>query len=135
MRRIVYCPDYKFINNAEVIAKESGLSIQIGESPATKKLKFDRRFPQIIDVPTEREINFLHSYMLGECIWINVISDWNNFLLSDVYVDIPNEKIISPHIKEKHYVRFIHNISKKGIHKFNVMCDKEKIFDGEISIV
>jgi len=135
MRRIVYCPSELNIAVAEEIAKQSGLSIQVGDSQATETMLFDRTVAQIIDVPTEHEMTFLHAYLLGECAWVNIVSDWNDFLINDVSLNINNKITIYPQIKEKHYVRFIYNPEKRGVYKFKAICADKKIFDGEISVM
>ena len=51
MDRVVYCPSMDNIKEAEVIAKEWSLPIQIGESERTIGMEFDRTKVSVVLIP------------------------------------------------------------------------------------
>jgi hypothetical protein len=51
MDRIVYCQSEEQLKEAEELAKEWSLPIQIGDSERTKSIEFDRSKPCVVVVP------------------------------------------------------------------------------------
>jgi len=54
MDRVVYCPDEQSLPEAEHLAKEWNVSVQLGDSPRTLNLDFDRDNVCLIGIPIEQ---------------------------------------------------------------------------------
>jgi hypothetical protein len=55
MERIVYCPDESKLEDAQHLAREWNVSVQLGESLKTEALDFDRSAVQLVNIPTEQQ--------------------------------------------------------------------------------
>jgi len=60
MDRVVYCPTENELAEAEALAGEWLLPIQIGDSPRTEKIDFNRKEVMVVTVPVD--VGFVPAY-------------------------------------------------------------------------
>lgn len=79
MERIVYCPSADQQEEAEAIAVEWNLPIQIGESGATSNLEFDRSVVQVVNIPTIQHLFVSHKiFKAGKTLRVEYIDEFDD---------------------------------------------------------
>lgn len=81
MYRVVFCPNDGLLAEAEILAKEWDMPIQIGDSKRTEELEFDRSVVSTIAIPVEHHFEFHIEYdelEVNSNYRINYINDFNN---------------------------------------------------------
>jgi len=56
MERLCYSPTEEKLAEAEVLAEQWGIAVQIGDSQRTAGLDFDRDLVQVLQIPTEQHL-------------------------------------------------------------------------------
>jgi hypothetical protein len=95
MDRVVFCPSMESIEEAELIAKEWSLPIQVGDSERTKGMEFDRNkvsvilipiysgflpFPPVIKPMTSISFNYYDDFV--DCSKLDFFLSMNNALIN-----------------------------------------------------
>jgi hypothetical protein len=105
MRRIIFCPNKSNIAEAQILAKDNNLPVNIGLFEGIKDLDFDQTKVQILEVPennyilyNERAKNNFHQVIVYE----------NDFITfsQDILLQV-NEFEYNPMLCEKHKVKFL----------------------------
>lgn len=81
MYRVVFCPNEEMLAEAESLAKEWDMPIQIGESGRTEFLEFDRSVVSTIAIPVDHNFEFHFDYdeiTVNNSYRINYINDYKN---------------------------------------------------------
>lgn len=79
MYRVVFCPNNSLLEEAETLAKEWDMPIQIGDSGRTESLDFDRSVVSTIAIPVEHHFEFNIEYdevTVGGNYRINYVNDF-----------------------------------------------------------
>lgn len=119
MERIIYCPSEVNIDEASNLAKNTRLPIQIGESPKTNKIIFDRTKIQVLEIP---EIEELFSFgnieqNFHQCIiYIN-----ENYILKNNTKLFINEKLIPSIFEERHRIKYIYFCKEIGVYNAKII--------------
>lgn len=126
MERLIYCPSEAFIDESSLLSKKTNLPIVIGDNDSTKDIVFDRSYPQVVEIPEHRGLD----YMAGP---VNVgfhqsIVYINEFykLRGNIELLINDEKIKSSY-EETHKVKYLYHCSIIGEKKCQIFIDGEKI--------
>jgi hypothetical protein len=78
MDRVIYCPTEDQLTEAEALAKEWLLPIQIGDSPRTEKIDFNRKEVIVVTVPVD--VGFVPAYFSVEMFVPFTIMYLNDFM-------------------------------------------------------
>lgn len=138
MKRVIYAPNMQELERAEVIARSLRLPIQIGDSPSTEEMKFDRREVQILQVPCIKEItchDLVNSQITFYC---DITDEWINFLENEISVSIENQSNklkFLPALKEVNHARFCPRVNKPGLYTLSVIINNEVHFEKELRVV
>jgi hypothetical protein len=97
MDRVVFCPSMESIEEAELIAKEWSLPIQVGDSERTSGMEFDRNkvgvilipiysgflpFPPVIKPMTSISFNYCDDFV--DCSKLDFFLSMNNLLIDKI---------------------------------------------------
>lgn len=124
MRRVVFCPDESFIDEASIVAKKNGLSINVGLTDAISELDFDKNNIKVIEIPEDNKIFYDKDVLINFHQNISYTNDFITFN-KDIYIKI-NNIVFYPIIVEKHTVIFNIYESEIGLKQCYIMYgDKE----------
>lgn len=138
MRRVIFVPHEQELDKAEYLSKLTQLPIQIGDSPLTVELEFNRKNIQILSIPIVKDISchsIVHSQITFYC---DITDEWVNFIDSDVVLKISNEldsHIFKPRLKEVNHVRFCPRIDIPGLYQLLVILNEEIYFQKDLEVV
>lgn len=126
MRRIIFCPSESRLSEAESLAKETRLPINIGIFEEIEELKFNQEKTQVLEVPELNNIfynkkckNNFHHCILYE-------NDF--FTLKDRIFLVINGIKHKPIVKEKHKSRFVIFENSIGNKECSIVLD-DKILE------
>lgn len=119
MRRVVFCPDDSFIDEASIIAKKNGLSINIGLTDAISQLDFDKKNIKVIEIPEDHKILYDENVAIKFHQNISYTNDFVTFS-KDVYIKINNINYY-PMIIEKHTIMFNIYESESGLKQCHII--------------
>jgi len=132
MRRVIYCPAEAFLSEANILAKNSQLPINVGEFEELVDLDFDRSVVQILEVPEIKQTSYLKEVKNGFHQKINYLNDFVVFN-KDFYILIGNKKYF-PIIIEKHKLKFVIQEKEIGIKSAKIINNNEKIEEFEYNV-
>lgn len=138
MKRVIYAPNMQDLERAELLARSIRLPIQVGDSPSTENLEFDRREVQILAIPAIKEItchDVVHSQITFYC---DITDEWINFLENEILVRIENQNFtleFVPMLKEVNHVRFCPRVNEPGTYTLFVIVNDETRFQKELRVV
>lgn len=79
MEKVVFCPDRESVKEAEALASESGLMVQVGDSEATKNLSFDRTQIQVLKIPVNQQLIVSKTFFrLGQMLRVEYIDEFDS---------------------------------------------------------
>lgn len=116
MRRVVYCPDDSYIDQATVLAKQNNLPINIGIFDEVKNTTLPTDTVKVLEIPEEVNLYFDEKVKQGfhqNIVYINDFIKFNKNLLLFV-----NDILYNPLLMEKH--KAIYNIYESSIE--NKIC-------------
>ena len=122
MRRVIYCPSEKFLDEAVKISKVSNLQIMIGECEDSKSLSFDRNQVQVILIPDQYGLYYQNNVKKNFHQIVSYYNDYTEFTKNIILKT--KEKEIKPHILEKHFVKFIYTCDNIGDYE-DTIIDKD----------
>jgi len=79
MRRVIYCPSEKNLDEASCIAKYSFLPINIGDFEGSEGLFFDRNITQILEIPEFNDVSYKENVENNFHQNVNYINDFVSF--------------------------------------------------------
>jgi hypothetical protein len=132
MRRVIYCPTEALLSEANILAKNSQLPINVGEFEELVDLDFDRSIVQILEVPEIKQTSYLKEVKNGFHQKINCLNDFVVFN-KDFYILIGNKKYF-PTIIEKHKLKFVIQEKEIGIKSAKIINNNEKIEEFEYNV-
>jgi hypothetical protein len=132
MRRVIYCPAEDLLSEANDLAKNCQLPINVGEFEELSNLDFDRGFVQVLEVPEIKQTSYLKEVENGFHQKINYLNDFVVFN-KDFYILI-NDKKYFPIIIEKHKLKFVIEETQIGIKSAKIIGNKEKIEEFEYNV-
>jgi hypothetical protein len=132
MRRVVYCPVGSPLSEANDLAKNSQLPINVGEFEELINLDFDREIVQVLEVPEIKQTSYLKEVENGFHQKINYLNDFVVFN-KDFYILINNKKYF-PIIIEKHKLKFIIEETEIGIKSAKILKNNETIEEFEYNV-
>jgi hypothetical protein len=105
MRRIIFCPNESLLPEAEILAKENNLLINIGLFEEIENLSFNQSKTQILEVPENNNLSYFQTCAnhFHTNIWYE-----NDFitLKNQIVLNIDNVEF-QPVLAEKHKVHFL----------------------------
>jgi len=126
MDRVIYCPTEDQLTEAEALAKEWLLPIQIGDSPRTEKIDFNRKEVIVVTVPVD--VGFVPAYFSVEMSVPFTIVYLNDFIdcssLSFQVFSKDNSTVVKSVRHDKHRIGIPLSIEVSG--DFVLKC-----FDGD----
>lgn len=132
MRRVIYCPTEEFLSEANDLAKNSKLPINVGEFEELVNLDFDRDIVQVLEVPEKKQTSYLKEVKNGFHQKINYLNDFVVFD-KNFYILI-NDKKYFPIIIEKHKLKFVIEETENGIKSAKIIRNKETIEEFEYNV-
>lgn len=140
MKRVIYSPTVAELERAENLSKSLKLPIQIGDSPLTEILDFDRSNIQVISIPSVKELFYPTPIFSQITFMCDLTNEWIDFLDIDVRFEAHNVATneafyFSPSLKELHYVRFCPRLNDPGIYMTMVLSDQEVFFKQEVEVL
>lgn len=132
MRRVIYCPAEKLLSEANDLAKNSQLPINVGEFEELVNLDFDRNIVQVLEVPEIKQTSYLKEVKNGFHQKINYLNDFVIFN-KDFYILINNKKYF-PIIIEKHKLKFVIEETQIGVKSAKIIGNKETIEEFEYNV-
>ena len=133
MDRVVFCPSMEMIEEAESIAKEWSLPIQVGDSDRTTSMEFDRSKVSVLSVPVVRgfspfpkiikpsmSVSFHYYDDFVDCSKLNFILSMNNLLLGKTFpMNVVNHDL--------HHCSLPAFFESEGYYSISVFLESEKI--------
>lgn len=132
MRRVIYCPTEDLLSEANDLAKNSQLPINVGEFEELVDLDFDRGIVQVLEVPETKQTSYLKDVKNGFHQKINYLNDFVVFN-KDFYILI-NDKKYFPIIIEKHKLKFVIEETQIGVKSAKIIGNKETIEEFEYNV-
>jgi hypothetical protein len=119
MRRIIFCPNESNIAEAQILAKDNNLPVNIGLFDGIKNLDFDRTKSQVLEVP---ENNYIFYNKNAKKHFHQVVSYENDFISfnKDILLEV-NKVEYRPILCEKHKARFLILENLSGIKNCNII--------------
>lgn len=111
MRRVVYCPDDSYIDQATVLAKQNNLPINVGNFDEVKNMTLPADMVKVIEIPEEINSYFDEKVKQGfhqNIVYINDFIKFDKNLLLFI-----NDILYNPILIEKH--KSIYNIYESTI--------------------
>lgn len=111
MRRVVYCPDDSYIDQATVLAKQNNLPINIGIFDEVKNTTLPTDTVKVLEIPEEVNLYFDEKVKQGfhqNIVYINDFIKFNKNLLLFI-----NDTLHNPLLIEKH--KALYNIYESSI--------------------
>ena len=131
MIRTVYCMDESQMPDAEKMATEWQLAVQVGESGRTKELEFDRTKVQILQIPTERWVNvFPKISIIGHCISCDYFDEWRECSGLILLIESPTSGYslkLKPWMTETHKATWKFRLTEIGEFYCHVLNGDNKI--------
>lgn len=125
MKRVIYCPTSKEVEEANELSLLTRLQIQIGDSEKTKNLSFDREKIQVVEIP---EINELFSLPVINQYFHQTILYINEFLVLKNNIQLKIDKqLIDPVFQEKHRVKYSYFCEDHGVKYGTIYVDNKLI--------
>jgi hypothetical protein len=119
MRRIIFCPNEDFVDEATELSKRTLLQIQIGESQTTENINFNREIVSVVSIPSKNQVVYKSSV---ENSFHQIVNYHNDFILFDDSVHIKSmNNSIYPIVLEKHYARFAYVCNSHGRNSFDIV--------------
>lgn len=119
MRRVIYCEDDSYMDQAVVLAKQNNLPINVGYFDEIKKCTLSDDKVQILEIPEENNLFYYPSVRKNfhqNIVYVNDFIKFNNFLLLSI-----NDVLYKPILVEKH--KAIYNIYETSIGVKNCKID------------
>jgi hypothetical protein len=132
MRRVIYCPAETLLSEANDLAKNSQLPINVGEFEELINLDFDRNIVQVLEVPETKQTSYLKEVKNGFHQKINYLNDFVVFN-KNFYILI-NDKKYFPTIIEKHKLKFVIEETQVCIKNAKIIENKETIEEFEYNV-
>ena len=138
MKRVIYAPTKGDLLRADSLARELNLPIQVGDSISTSEMEFDRKELQVLMIPNLKLVDIpekIDSQITFNCDFTN---DWINFLKTDSFLIIENEKNkykFYPKFKEIHFLKFAPKVLEPGVYILSLTVDEELCFESDIVVV
>jgi len=111
MRRVVYCPDDSYIDQATVLAKQNNLPINIGIFDEVKNTTLPTNTVKVLEIPEEVNLYFDEKVKQGfhqNIVYTNDFIKFDKNLLFFI-----NDTLLSPILMEKH--KSIYNIYESTV--------------------
>lgn len=111
MRRVVYCPDDSYIDQATVLAKQNNLPINIGVFDQVKNMTLPTDMVKVLEIPEDINSYFDEKVKQGfhqNIVYINDFIKFDKNLLLFI-----NDVLCNPILIEKH--KIIYNIYESTI--------------------
>jgi hypothetical protein len=133
MERIVFCPNdsIEMLNQANIIAQEWMLPIQVGHSKNTQHLPIDTTQPSVITIPINHYVEYTDGVSTGEIFSYTYVDDFNDASEIEVsLMELTDDNFIVRTVggmkkfnSSDHSFTIKHRFSKSGKYAIRVMRD------------
>jgi len=132
MRRVIYCPTERDIEESILLAQTACLPINIGEFEESIDLEFDRDIVQVLTIPEIKNVEYLEEVQNGFHQKINYLNDFISFK-KNCHIIINNKKYI-PILVEEHRLKFIIKEDQSGIKNAEIINNEITIEEFEYNV-
>jgi len=120
MERVIYVPSEEDLTEANNLALNTGLPIQVGDSELTSDLSFNRDETQILEIPTVQELIVSRNFFrLGQILRVEYVDEYDS--VANVKMRLTHESGVSEEFKGDGYFEdssVVFKVRPKSIGKY-----------------